>query len=151
MSTKINLSHPILVSRLLAGRAFLVKTPPCIAFFAYLKRWLLTGNSGGVVFGWPRLGKTSATRWVLRAVQEIFGTLPFIEIPIRKQHLAHEGAFFQHLCRCGRQRHYARGTVADRRDRCIEMLIGRARRSPAYVLQDIDWTISRAELCPVRN
>lgn len=130
MLTKNNLPKPILVSRLLAGRAFLVKTPACIAYFAYLKRWLLTGNSGGVVFGRPRLGKTSATRWVLRAIQEIFGRVPFIEIPIRKQHLAHEGAFFQHLCRCGRHRHYGQGTVADRRDRFIEMLIGKARRSP---------------------
>lgn len=122
-------SNALLVSRVLAGRAFLVKTPVCVLYFAHLKRWLLTGNQGAVVYGWPRLGKTSATRWVLSAIQDVFGTLPFIEVPIRKQHLHNEGAFFQFLLKCCRHRHSRNGTVADKRDRLFEALMNRVRRS----------------------
>ena len=131
MNRKISLlpSQNLLTSRILAGRAFLVKTPVCIEYFANLKRWLLTGNQGAVVYGWPRLGKTSGTRWVLSATQQIFGVLPFIEVPIRKQHQHNEGAFFQYLLKCCRHRFHDRGSVADKRDRLLEAMLNRARRS----------------------
>ncbi len=131
MTTKMMVppSPALLTSRVLAGRAFLVKTPVCILYFAYLKRWLLTGNQGAVVYGWPRLGKTSGTRWVLSAIQEVFGTLPFVEVPIRKQHLHNEGAFFQYLLKCCRHRYYSKGSVTDKRDRFLEAMLNRARRS----------------------
>lgn len=134
MLTNTPLTQSLLLSRLLAGRAFLVKTPVCIAYYAILQRWLLTGTQGAVVFGRPRLGKTSGTRWVLRAIQQIFGKIAFIEIPVRKQHMAHEGGFFQFICKCGHHRHYKDGSVADRRDRCTEMLVERARRSPTRMV-----------------
>lgn len=129
MKTMAPPSPALLSSRVLAGRAFLVKTPVCILYFAYLKRWLLTGNLGAVVYGWPRLGKTSGTRWVLSAIQEVFGRLPFVEVPIRKQHLHNEGAFFQFLLKCCKHRYPGKGSVTDKRDRFLEAMLNRARRS----------------------
>lgn len=123
------ISNDLLVARVLAGRAFLVKTDGCVQYYSRLKRWLTSGNQGAVVFGRPRLGKTSATRWVLSMIQQAFGKVPFVEVPIRKQHLQNEGAFFQFLLKCCRHKHYNRGTVADKRDRFMEAMLSRARRS----------------------
>lgn len=119
----------LLIARVIAGRAFLVKTPACAQYYAKLKRWFSMGIQGATVYGRPRLGKTSATRWVLGAIQHLFGKVPYVEVPIRKQHLEHEGAFFQFILKCCRHKYYNRGTVADKRDRLFEALLGRARRS----------------------
>jgi hypothetical protein len=119
----------VLVARVLAGRAFLVKTPSCAQYYAKLKRWFVMGIQGAIVYGRPRLGKTSASRWVLGATQLVFGKVPYVEVPIRKQHLHNEGAFFQFMLKCCRHKYYNRGTVADKRDRLLEALLGRARRS----------------------
>ncbi len=119
----------VLVSRVIAGRAFLVQTAVCLDYYSRLTRWFEMGSQGAVVYGRPRLGKTSATRWVLGAVQQLFGKVPYVEIPIRKQHLHNEGAFFQFMLKCCRNKYYNRGTVADKRDRLLEALLNRARRS----------------------
>lgn len=119
----------ILVSRVLAGRAFLVKTPACIEYYTRLKSWFSMGIQGAIVYGRPRLGKTSGSRWVLGAIQMVFGKIPYVEIPIRKQHLHNEGAFFQFMLKCCKHKYYNRGTVADKRDRLFEALLARARRS----------------------
>lgn len=118
-----------LVARIIAGRAFLIKTPGCTQYYARLKRWISMGIQGAIVCGRPRLGKTSATRWALGALQLKFGKVPYVEVPIRKQHLAHEGAFFQFMLKCCRHKYYNRGSIADKRDRLFEALLGRARRS----------------------
>lgn len=118
-----------IIARTLAGRALLVRTKSCVLYFAKVKQWLMTGNLGAIVYGRPRLGKTSATRWVIRVLPEKFGAIPFIEVPIRKQHLQNEGAFFQFLLKCCRSKYFNRGSVADKRDRFGEALLRRARRS----------------------
>jgi hypothetical protein len=141
-------------TRLLAGRAFLVKTPPCALYLKELTNWLITGSHGAMVYGRPRLGKTSATRWVLRVLPELVGNVPSLEVPVRGQHIASERAFFQHLLRCARHRHAMTGTAGDKRDRLTEWLVARAIRSPvnaaviffdeAQLLQDhqYDWLLN---------
>jgi len=118
-----------IIARTLAGRGLLVRTKSCVLYFAKVKQWLMTGNLGAIVYGRPRLGKTSATRWVIRVLPEKFGNIPFIEVPIRKQHLQNEGAFFQFLLKCCRAKYFNKGSVADKRDRFGEALLMRARRS----------------------
>ena len=131
---KMSKADPLFLTKLsaraLGGRAFLIKTEPSIRFFSHLHRWLTTGMLGAIVYGRPRLGKTSAARWVLRAVSQKIGAVPWIEIPTRKQHLTSERGFFQHLLHCAHNKYYKKGTGADRRDRFKEVLIARARRSP---------------------
>lgn len=123
------ITKDILVSRVLAGRAFLVKTPACIQYYTKLKSWFSMGIQGAIIYGRPRLGKTSGSRWVLGAIQMVFGKVPYVEIPIRNQLLHNEGAFFQFMLTCCNHKYYNRGTVADKRDRLFEALLARARRS----------------------
>lgn len=123
-----------LTTRVLLGRAFLIRTPACIKLYAHMERWLINGLLGAIIYGRSRLGKTSAARWVLRALQETIAPIPWIEVPARKQHLTNEGAFFQFLLHCARNRYYNKGTVANRRDRLTETLAIRARRSPTKTI-----------------
>ena len=143
-----------LSTRLLAGRAFLIKTPQSAFYLKQMNSWLTTGSQGAVIYGRPRLGKTSATRWILRMLQNIIGNFPAVEIPVRGQNVASEKAFFQHLLTCIKLRHAMIGTAGDKRDRFSQWLINRAVRSPingavlfldeAQLLQDhqYDWLVN---------
>lgn len=119
-----------LTTRVLGGRAFQIKTEPCIKLFSNLQRWLSTGMLGAIVYGRPRLGKTSAARWVLKTLPIKFGNVPWIEVPARRQNLTSERAFFQHILHCANSKFYNIGTTADKRDRLREALVTRARKSP---------------------
>ena len=119
-----------ILTRVMAGRAFMIKTSPATTYLVKLKSWLTTGSHGAMIHGRPRLGKTMATRWVLRTVRELIGYVPSIEIPIRDQRVASEREFFQHVLHCAKHKFYDIGTAGDRRDRLTEWLVIMARRSP---------------------
>lgn len=119
-----------LAARVMMGKAFSVKTPPSELYMKRLSTWLTTGSQGALVYGRPRLGKTSASRWVLNSLSEVVGRVPWIEVPIRDQPVAREREFFQHVLRCARHKHYMKGSSGDKRDRLAEWLAMRAIRSP---------------------
>lgn len=119
-----------LTSRVVAGRAFLVKTHPAERLLYDLQKWLLKGARGGCVVGAPTLGKTSAIRWALQALSHILGgRLPWFEIPIRGEDLPYKREFFQHCLRCCRHKLYRIGTGGDKRDRFTEFLVERSKGS----------------------
>ncbi len=119
-----------LVNRVIAGKAFLIKTPPAARLLADILQWLITGARGACVFGPPTIGKTSAIRWALGALPQLVGgTLPWYEIPIRGEENPYKREFFQHCLRCVKHKHYQLGTGGDKRDRFSEFLIGRAKGS----------------------
>lgn len=118
-----------LSTRVLAGRAFQINTPVASTYLCLLREWIETGAHGAIVFGPPRLGKTMATRWALKALPSLLGcSVPWAEIPVRNQRVASERAFFQHMLRSVRHRYYASGSAADKRDRLTEWLTVRAQR-----------------------
>ncbi|MFC7518841.1 ATP-binding protein [Herbaspirillum sp. GCM10030257] len=119
-----------LTARVLAGRAFLIRTPVCTLFYAHLERWLTCGMLGAIVYGRPRFGKSSAARWALSALKYALAPVPWIEVPVRRQHKDNEGAFFQHLLQCTRNQWAKKGTVTERRNRLTDALTARAKRSP---------------------
>lgn len=125
-----------MLTMVMAGRAFMIKTSPATIYLLKMKTWLITGSHGAMIYGRVRLGKTMATRWVLRAIRELIGYVPFIEVPIREQRVASEREFFQHILHCAKHRFYDVGSAGDRRDRLAEWLVIRARRSPvnAFIL-----------------
>lgn len=119
-----------LVNRVVAGKAFLIKTPPAARLLADILQWLITGARGGCVFGPPTIGKTSAIRWALGALPQLLGGfLPWFEIPVRGEENPYKREFFQHCLRCVKHRYYQPGTGGDKRDRFSEFLIERARSS----------------------
>lgn len=119
-----------LAARVMMGKAFAVKTPPIEQYMKRITTWLTTGSQGALVYGRPRLGKTSASRWVLSSLSDVVGRVPWIEVPIRDQPIVREREFFQHILRCARHKHYMKGSAGDKRDRLSEWLASRAIRSP---------------------
>lgn len=86
----VQLERRKLSTRVMAGRAFMIKTPPSQQYMRKMKTWLTTGSQGALVYGRPRLGKTLATRWMLKMLPEALGIFPWIEVPIREQRIASE-------------------------------------------------------------
>lgn len=124
------LARQRMASRVMAGRAFMIKTPPAMRYARELTTWLGSGSHGAIVYGRPRLGKSLGTRWVLGALPAILGSVPWLEVPMRDQKHASEREFFQHMLHCARHKHYLPGTAGDKRDRWTEWLYARAIRSP---------------------
>lgn len=116
-------------TRIMAGRAFLVKTPICVSYLKQINTWLTTGSQGALVYGPPRLGKTSATRWSLKMLSALIGSFPVVEVPVRDQTIASEKAFFQHLLKCIHHKHASTGSAGDKRDSLTEWLVTRAKKS----------------------
>lgn len=119
--------------RLLSGRGFAVKTGPAVRYLVCLVDWLTMGSQGGVVYGGHRIGKTSATRWVLKQLPMLVGPVPSLEVPLRHEDRKQDetqSAFFQYLLRCAKHRHAAEGGTQDKRDRFTEWVYARAVKSP---------------------
>lgn len=119
----LELERTRMISRIHAGSAFTIKTPVCVQYLKEFKNWLSTGSQGAMVYGRPRLGKTSATRWVLEMLPRLIGKFPVVEVPVRKQCIATENAFFQHLLACVRHKHALTGTISEKRGRFSDFLI----------------------------
>jgi type II secretory pathway predicted ATPase ExeA len=119
-----------IIARVIAGRSFLVKTDPASRYLKELTTWLSTGSQGAIVYGRPRLGKTSATRWVLSKLPQLLGSVPTIEVPIRGQNIPTENSFFQYLLTIIKHQHTKSGNSCDKRNRFTDWLVIRAQRSP---------------------
>lgn len=119
-----------LSARILAGKAFLIKTPVAIEYYSRLEEWLTVGFHGGVIAGRSRLGKTSATRWTLKALNQTLGCVPWVEVPTRKADLpVDKRAFYGYVLNRLGLRYAKYGRIAEKQDRLTEALVTRARRS----------------------
>lgn len=128
-ANKILKGSAIVTARVLAGRAFLIKTPACEVLFAKLLEWITSGQLGGMVYGRPRLGKTSAVRYVLKMLQLFLKEpLPWFEVPARQEAVKTDGAFFEYLLKCVGHQHCT-GTAGQKRTRLKEFLFERAKSS----------------------
>ncbi|MGJ7511312.1 ATP-binding protein [Variovorax sp. GT1P44] len=113
------------------GIAFHLKTGPAEELFKVILSWLTRGNKGGMITGLPRLGKTCAVKWCVKAIGKFYGcSIPYLHVPMRLQEFAGEKDFFQHILVVGKHRDAMKGTRYEKRDRLSEMLILMAQRCP---------------------
>ncbi len=118
-------------AKVIAGKAFMIKTPVVHQFSKFVVRGLLEGSQGALVYGRPRRGKTMGMRWVLKELRKLIGCqVPHVWIPTRGVKVASEREFFQHILRWAKCHHYREGSSGDKRDRLAELLASRALRSP---------------------
>lgn len=128
---------PMSLSAMLLGHVrFLINTPVIVEAQEQLAEWLLGGLLGGVFVGRPRLGKTRAARFCLRALPHLLGFhIPWVEIPLRKDELKGmriKNDFFAFLLK--RLGHIQkRGSVSDKADRFVEYCVAQAKRSGANI------------------
>lgn len=77
---------------------YLIPTNPVLKMFNEVCRWINYRIPGGIIYGRPRLGKTRAIEFLMRAVPEQYGSnLPVFHIKSLHSKMASEGAFFETL------------------------------------------------------
>lgn len=129
-------------ARVLVGNAFQLNTAVCSEYMLWLRGSLQCGESGVLVFGTPRLGKTCATRWVLKALRGELGLkcwIPWTEVPCRGiEELSKKssGPFFRHLLSSTKYRYSERLTNDRLRKQTATHLVSRGLRSQmrTYIL-----------------
>ena len=105
--------HPVETTR------YVLLTRPIEEFVDAVISWLENRSPGGIVHGRPRVGKTRAIMYLVRAVGAAFDSLPVTVLPCRKHQRPSEAVFFEELLRAAG--HPIRtGTVTAKRDRLIE-------------------------------
>ena len=127
---QVQQSRQALTFRVIAGTAFTIKTPPSADLLRNLREWLLSGALGAIVFARTRTGKTSAIKWVLDALSEVFGgPVSYLRVSHRSSGENYTGPFFHQLLEAANHEYVKRGTVPERRTRLTNYLVSKARAS----------------------
>ncbi len=122
-----------LSARVNAGRAFSIKTSPISLLFKSVMEALRDGAQGMIVCGLPRIGKSRATRWVLKNISEFFDGVPYLFVSLRDRGRLSEAGFFEYLLSCAKHRYIGEGKIDAKRTRFSNWMIARARKSPLNV------------------
>ncbi|MDM0037244.1 hypothetical protein QTI33_34315 [Variovorax sp. J22P271] len=122
-------------AQIMDGVAFHLSTAPTQALFKIILGWIMRGSKGGMITGLPRLGKTCAIKWCVKAIGKFYGTsIPYLHVPMRSQDHPGEKDFFQHLLVIGKHTDALSGTAYEKRDKLNTMLILMAKRSPLHMV-----------------
>jgi hypothetical protein len=85
-------AHPI------ESHRYLIFTPAVYVFFRIVLQWIESGASGGMIYGKPRHGKSSAIKCVAALlVEELKVSLPIVSVCCKDHQHPGEGAFFEDL------------------------------------------------------
>jgi len=110
-------AHPI------ESHRYLIFTPAIDVFFRRVLQWIKSGASGGMIYGKPRHGKTSAIKCVATLlVEELKVPLPIVTVCCRDHQHAGEGIFFQDLLKDVGHVLWSSGKTSAKRDRLTEYL-----------------------------
>jgi hypothetical protein len=121
----------LLKIRLNSGLLFQVNTPVTTELAATIAGWMECGLSGGVVYGEPRLGKTSGIQWALKQIPALLGfDIHYYLIPLRDSGANTESQFFEYLLKIVRHRYASTGNATVKRSRFTELLCAHASQSP---------------------
>ncbi|WP_343630690.1 AAA family ATPase [Roseateles sp.] len=120
-----------LTQRVNSGKGLCIATDPCVLLLEKLTEWLCDGALGGIVYGVSRQGKTMATKWVLKNIHKVIGSVPSAHVPIRGGEQLTDQKFFSYLLQSVKHRHQS-GNAGDKRTRLCNFLCDRAIRSGSY-------------------
>src|SRR4051812_31845684 len=80
------------------GNVFQLKTSVTQELLVVLKDWILYGGQGGMVLGWPRLGKSCGIRWALKSLLKELGfKIWFARVIVRPGAKQDADVFFRHI------------------------------------------------------
>jgi len=130
--------EPMSMGAMLFGAVdLLVSTYPVAEVIEQVFDWLTGGLLGGAIVGRPRLGKTRAVRFCLKALPRIINVkFPWIEIPLRflnERTCRCEDDFFTYLLDCVGSTE-KRGSTGAKRNRFVEYCNSQASRSEARLM-----------------
>lgn len=81
-------THPIQRGR------YLLMTPVIEEFYDAVSQWITNRTPGGMIYGRPRLGKSTAIEYLTKLLPEQFGNIPIITFLCRDYKVPSERAFF---------------------------------------------------------
>lgn len=132
---------------LIQANSFYLATPPIEAFANKIRQWFLATIPGGVVYGPPRVGKSSAIEYVMHAHEQVFGhNIPVFKVDWKRGRLT-EAAFYERLLvACDHALPTARTRAADLEKRLLEYLISSVAPSGTSCLV---WFVDEAHFLTV--
>ncbi|THE10093.1 ATP-binding protein, partial [Bacillus timonensis] len=119
-----NKVHPIKTGR------YLLATNEIHRLYETISRWIFSRAPGGIVYGRPRLGKTRAIQFILKALPDELGEkLPVFKFNCRHKKIASENTFFEDLLKdVGHSDPFSNKTNA-KRERLYSYLIEKGQTS----------------------
>jgi len=119
-----NRSHPVFVGKYLVG------TNQIEQMGDKVKNWLENRTPGGIIYGRPRLGKTSAIKYLKLELTATYGAgLPVFMNICHKHKTPNEGTFFEELLKSVGHGFVFNGHANIKRERLIKFLIERTDAS----------------------
>jgi hypothetical protein len=113
----------------LVRRRYVVPTPSIDEFYERVRTCITFGNSGSMLYGHPRFGKTRAIRYVVRALELEFPKIAVLSFLVRNSRNHGESAFFSHLLQEAGHAKAHTGSNSKKRDRLKFKLIETVERS----------------------
>lgn len=116
--------HPI------EAGGYVISTPSVYVMGNEVSEWLDLRQSGGMIYGPPRLGKTSAIKYVERKLLHDFeGKLPIVTFECQSHGIAREGEFFTEFLQATGHELANKGKAQERRERLYQYLRNLAERN----------------------
>jgi hypothetical protein len=115
--------HPVV------RKKYVVPTPSIDEFYERVRKCILYGTSGSMLFGQPRYGKTRAIRYVVNMLAVEYPRIVTFSFLCRRNKAHSEAAFFSHLLYCAGHANPNSGTITQKRDRLMHKLLDRVEKS----------------------
>lgn len=109
---------------------YVISTPSVYEMGNEISEWLDLRQSGGMIYGPPRMGKTSAIKYIGRKLLYDFGgNLPIVTFECQSHSIAREGEFFTEFLHAVGHALAHKGNIPERRERLYQHLRSLAERN----------------------
>ena len=116
-------SHPVFKG------TYLVGTNQIDRMKDEVKNWFENRTPGGIIYGRPRLGKTSAIKYLKFELTQTYGRLPIFANICHQHKVANEATFFEDLLRSAGHGFVSNGNANSKRERLVKFLIERTENT----------------------
>lgn len=127
-------SYIPLSNALALGIAFQLKTAVTGELLVVLKDWVY-GSQGGMVLGWPRIGKSCGITWALKTLSNQLGfKIPFYKVGVRPDMENKPDVFYRYVLERLRHRKWNEGDADEKRSTLTKFLVSKAHSCPLKVV-----------------
>lgn len=117
--------HPI------EAGGYVISTPSVFEMGNEVSEWIDLRQSGGMIYGPPRLGKTSAIKYIKQKLLHDFNArLPIVTFECQSHQLAREGEFFSEFLSAMGHALPLKGHISEKRERLYLHLRNMAEQNP---------------------
>lgn len=118
-------THPIAIGDYSIGTNAISK------LYSYVTKWIQNRLPGAIIYGYPRIGKTGAVRYLMRVLEEDLGhNFPLYHITCKSRKNPNENAFFEDILVGVKHDLALVGSKANvKRNRLVNLLIEKAEQA----------------------